>query len=346
MLVGIPRCGTADASSPNQRVPFKPGPKDLKRLTPLIVAATRFKQTARIDYVKAQLAHALPSGRVCLTAIDKALWDAQQSQFAWMVFFNSAVRVYAGRQGRFPLVGYYNPYSDTMLITAWAMDRKIPFIVDADLLMGDWIRDRSADLDAIPSWLRDPMHRPVALGLSVARTLLAFERVFADSDAQNWRTALAILQQPEALADLNYPGAALMMNSHLLNVLNFSYPEPKDRAFQTCRKLTLETLQTAGRDGLDALLRQADHTPSDMQDGLRRIPKPWFGGLKVCGALIDGEGCLVLLSPADQTSASLSLFFGVSNGQYRIKRIDYIDYRHFYNQFKYYRLQARQGGAQ
>lgn len=140
--------------------------------------------------------------------------------------------------------------------------------------MGDWIRDGSTDPGTLPLWLRGPMHRPVALGLSVARTLLAFERVFADSDAQNWRTALAILRRPEAPADLNNPGAALMMNSHLLNVLNFSYPKAENRTFQTCRKLTPETLQTAGRGGQGTLLSQAAHTPPDTMDGLQHVPKP------------------------------------------------------------------------
>lgn len=340
-------CSSAEDPPESQGLAaFKPGPEDLDRLTPLMVVSAHFKETARSDFVKAMLTHADDNGRERLSAIDNTLWHAQQSQFAWMLFFNSAVRVYGGTPGQFPVVGYYNPFSDTFLLTVWAANQNVYRMVDAEMLMGDWIRDQSPDLDLVPLWLREQIHRPMALGVSVANSLLAFERVFASADINNWRDKINILGSPELLEEINYPGAAMMLNDRLINVLNFSAPDEAHIAFKACSKHTVDLLQSAGNGHIDRVLSQADQTLAETASGLKALSGSWYSAFKVSSALLDPSGCLVLLSSPEQTSGSLSLYFMRSNNQYRIKRIDYVDYQHFYNQLKFQRMQPQQGGAQ
>lgn len=339
-------CGSADEALADQGIAtFKPGPEDLQHLTPLFVTAARFKETARTDFVKAMLTHASADGRERLNAIDTTLWEPQQSPLGWMLFFNSAVRVHSGKPGRFPVVGYYNPFSDMVLITAWKKDKALYRIVDAEMVMGDWLRDRSADLDVVPLWLRERVHRPVALGASVAETLTAFERVFAAADADNWREKLKILRSPEALDRINYPGAALMLNDHMLGVLDFSNPEDDHTPFAICRRLTVEVMEAAGRGEIKSFLRQADHTPGETAQALGALGGQWYAPMKVAAALSDPEGCLVLLSSPEQTNGSLCLYFAQSSNRFHLKRIDFVDYQQFYGQLRYKRSQQEKGGV-
>lgn len=340
-------CSSAEeAPAQEALVAFKPGPEDLEHLTPLMVASARFKATARTDFVKAMLTHADTNGRERLVAIDTALWHAQQSQFAWMLFFNSAVRVHGGLSGQFPVVGYYNPFSDVMLLTVWERQQNGLHMVDAEMVMGDWIRDQSPDLDLIPQWLRERVHRPVALGASVAETLLSFERLFATADGSNWRDKLAILGSPDLLMEINYPGAALMLNDRLINVLNFSAPDDAHITFRTCSRQTVDLMQQAGSGHIDDLLAQADQTMAETASGLKTLSGSWYGTLKVASALLDPAGCLVLLTSPEQTTGTLCLYFMRTGNHYRIKRIDFVDYQYFYNQLKFQHMQTKKGGVQ
>jgi hypothetical protein len=322
---------------------FKPSQHHLQRLTPLMYSADRFKEVASTDYVKALLTFTTESGMQQMDLIDSILYENEQSQLSWMLFFNSAVHIIGGKAGDFPLIGYYNPYSDTLLITAWVKVDGLYKIVDAEMIMGDWVRDRSEALDYTPQWLREPRHRPAELGLSLARTMLAFERVFGNAEIKDWRSHLKILKSPKLLLDINYPAVAVMTNNHLLNVLGFSNPERSDHRLHSCNRLTGEHVTLAISGDIGRTLSMADSTLSDTAQTLKSIPSEWFSSLKVANALTDNEGCLVMLSPTKNTTASISIFFKGSGQTLSPQRIDLIDYQQFYNRLKYARMQ--EGGV-
>lgn len=326
--------GKATPASTGAYPGFKPSAEQAAQLAPLMVSASRFKSLARTDFEKALLVYTREDGRKKLWALDRELWDIELSQWAWMQFFGAAVPVLGGRQGRCDLVGYYNPYSDVFLITVWQPGRNVHQIVDAQMLMGDWVRSDTDDLDLIPLWRREPIHRPVALGLATARSLLAFEKAFASADRDNWRSRLPILKDEAARKQLNDPVMALMLNTQLINVGAILAPERDAKTLQTCRDLTIEVVNRAVNGKLDSILfLMADTLPGTARD-LKAIPPAWFSGLKTTGVLTASQGVMVFLSPTEQTTASLSLYYSTAGKRVDIRRIDLVDYRKFYSELK------------
>ncbi|WP_321367703.1 hypothetical protein [uncultured Desulfuromusa sp.] len=301
----------------------------------LMTSVASFKETARADYAQALLTFSKERGMAQLHKIDQLIWEAPQAQLGWMSFFNSAIVAYAGIEEKSPVVGFYNPYSDVLLITAWAKDQDIYQIVDAEILMGDWIRRDNKDLDLIPLWLRGSQHRPVTLGLSVAKTLLSFEEIFSAATLTNWRQKLLILNDEDLLDDVNTPSIILMMNEHLLTLLDFSAPEEEDEFTKTCKKRASDVIKLAADNKFDTLLSVADETLPQTARHIRTYPEEWFSSLSVANVRTGPEGCLVFLSHPQQTSRNLALFFqGAKSIYLRPKRIDLIDYQFFYNELK------------
>lgn len=336
LLIGtyIPSAQAGNAL-PTNRTVANTTEHEIKEMALLITSVASFKETARTDYATALLAFSKERGMEQLHEIDKLLWEASQAQLGWMFFFNGAVVAYAGIEEKSPVIGFYNPYSDTFLITVWARDETTYKVVDAEMLMGDWIRSDNKDLDMMPLWLRGTMHRPVTVGLSVAKTLLSFEKVFAASTLKNWRRKLPILNDQDILDEINTPSIVIMMNSSLLNLLRFASPEADEDLLKACKLRTFEVMNLAGENNLDVLFSVADDTLPQTAQSLKTYPKEWFSSLKVVNARVGPEGCLVFLTPPQQTNRSLSLFFqGTKSIYLRPKRIDIIDYQFFYNELK------------
>ncbi len=318
--------------------------EDMALLTSSVAA---FKETARTDYAQALLAFSADQGMEQLHEIDKSLWEASQAQLGWRFFFNGAVIAYSGIDEKSPVVGLYNPYSDTFLITVWARDEADYKVVDAELLMGDWIRSDNQDLDILPLWLRGTMHRPVTVGLSVAKSLLSFEKVFSGSTLQNWRKKLSILNEQDLLDEINTPSTVIMMNNYLLNLLNFSAPDADAELLKACKARTLDVMKLAKSRKFDLLFSVADETLPHTAQSLRTYPEEWFSSLTVTNVSTGPEGCLVFVTPPQQTSRSLALFFQGSKSIYlRPKRIDMIDYQFFYNEIKRDPTKGNMEGAQ
>jgi hypothetical protein len=306
---------------------LKPG--DIEKTAALLVSSARFQEVARTDYAKALLAYTKNKGIEKLHTIDSTLWEPEQSQIAWMLFFNSAIRVPAGLGSVSPLIGYYNPYSDVFLITAWAPEDDLYKIVDAELLMGDWVRKEDSELDIVPLWLRETTYPPEAIGLGVARSVQAFEDAFAQASSSDWRHELPILEEPDALQDLNYPLAALMMVNQQINVIDFSNPEPEDQQTMRLRDLTVSTIDMAGNGAIEYLLTSAKDTSEAVGHLLRNFPPDWFSTLKVASVVNASDGSLVMLSSTGK-NASLALFFKEEDTILKMNRIDLVDYQNYY----------------
>jgi len=316
-----------------------------KDLATLMVSVSSFKKIATTDYASALLTLSKGRGMEQLHTIDITLWDAQQAQLGWMFFFEGAIAIYAENEGKFPIVGFYNPYTDIFLITVWEKEKEIYKVVDAELLMGDWVRKDDQDFDISPAWLRGIKHRQEALGLSVAQSLLSFEKIFAGVTGQHWRTKLTILHEHDILDFINYPGATIRMNKQLLNILHFITPNSEENLKQ-CKKRTTAVMDLASQESLNFIWDFADATPSQTIKNINSYPGEWFFSLKVANILNNSEGCLVFFTHPQQTSKSLSLFFKRTDKFLHIKRLDLIDYQYFYDEFKSNSRIGWQGGVQ
>ena len=323
---------------------FKPSVDDLKKLTPVMLAADRFKSTARVDFEKALLIFTRDLGREKMWALNAGWGPPALSQWTWMHFLGAAVQVMGGRQGDFGLVGYYNPYCDAFLITAWDQRSDIPQIVDAEMLMGDWVRNDNDILDPTPLWLREEIHRPLALGLSVAESLISFERMLDGATPNDWRMKLPILQSEEALQYLNYPGLALMLNQHLSGIDALLDADAEDPALAACRQLAGRVLAEAAAGRIATSLSTATDTLPDTKTALLGTPPEWFKDLKMTAARTGPDGALIFFSPARRTTSSLGLYFSGTPKHYTLRRVDLVDYQAFYNRLKYYQYETAKGG--
>ncbi len=335
----------SSAVSNNKNLSGKFFTSEIEFLTSLSVSASYFKQTAVTDYAKAIITMSTEQGMEKLHHIDTAIWKETQSQIGWALFFNSAVKVYAGGNVKAPIIGYYNPYNDIFLITAWSEDEGIYKIADAELLMGDFIRNENDTLDVIPFWLRGKIHRPEALGRSVALSLLAFEKVFNETTSDTWRKRLPVLTNQDSLNEINYSLAALRLNDHLINIISFSYAKTNNRQLESCKAATIEAINIASNGNIDKILDAADGTLEHTAKRLKEISPKWFATLRVGAVLTNSKGGLVLLSPTQPTNGSLTISFKETNSKLQVKRIDLVDYQYFYEQISYLQSNNSEGGV-
>lgn len=329
------RVGAApSAPTAQQQTPAAHGQAELVRLTTLLTAVGRFKELSLGNYERALLMFATDPAAAKFKQLNEAIWTDTPPRVGWSYFMSSSVHAVGASDRKQPLVAFYNPWSDVFLITEWRLDEDMPRLVDAEMLMGDWLRGGD-ELNPIPHWLRTDLFKPAALGTSVAESIQQFERQFRDLRNTRWREHMAVLQTPQLLEDVNYPAVALMLLTNLQNVDHFRTAKPKISPLKaSCRRLAVDLVR-AGANGQLANLRggAADTLPQTWSV-LKSLQPHWFRTLEAVAVLGGSDGCLVFLSPVFDTSASLSLFFKGSQGDLTLRRIDVIDYTGFYRRLQ------------
>lgn len=317
--------------------------KGLKKMSSIMVASTQFKEIASKDYASALLTLSKDEGMKKLHIIDKALWEAKISQIGWDLFFTSSIRIYNKNLAMYPLVGFYNPFSDVLLITVWKEAKEGYRIVDAEMLMGDLLRGTTKGVSNVPFWRRDKQHPLSTLGISVALSVVAFEEIFNMATNKNWRTKALVLNDSATLNKFNYPNISIALNSHLFNVSNFSNIKIDNPQLQECPNQTQKILHNIKKGNINDILITAEDTPPDTADILKKISSEWIDGLAIVSALNNGRECLVLLTSMQQSTGSISFSFKrkTEDQSLLIKRIDIIDYQQLYNKIKSYLEQKR-----
>ncbi|EAT14973.1 hypothetical protein HTZ97_15605 [Desulfuromonas acetoxidans] len=312
-----------------------------KEMTSLMMAASRFKTLAQQDFPLAIMTFAATRGLAELHEIDQTLWSPEQSVPGWELFLNGAIQLHVLQTSDRPVVGFYNPFDDTVLLTVWQSRDDLFQIVGAELVMGDWLRTNSSGFDLVPQWLRQKAFLPTMLGMEVATTTCAFEAVFSKKRT-SWRSALPILK-PESDKSLNYHSVTLMLNDHLLNVLQFRVPAPDNLTLKTCHKLTLELLTVATAGQLGRLLPYVNLTLPNTVKRLEVLPPEWFRGLRTSYYVEGASGCQVFLTSAEQGGACLVLSFSGHDDRLRLRRVDLVDYQFFYQEHAMHKKHLKEG---
>ncbi|MGM0416181.1 MAG: hypothetical protein ACQEQK_04430 [Thermodesulfobacteriota bacterium] len=313
-----------------------------KEMTTLIMAANRFKTLAQQDFPLAIMTFAATRGLAELHEIDQTLWSPEQSAPGWNVFLSGAIQLHVLQTSDSSVVGYYNPFDDTILLTVWQPRDDLFQIIGAELLMGDWLRTDTSEFDLVPQWLRQKGFLPTMLGLEVAETTCAFENIFS-KNRPSWRSSLPILN-PESDKSLNYHSVTLNLNDHLLNVLKFRSPSQDNLTQKTCNKLTSELLAAATEGQLGRLLPYANLTLPNTVKRLKAMSPDWFSGLQASYFVEGASGCQVFLTSAEQGAACLVLSFAGHDDRLRLRRVDLVDYHFFYREYGMNR-ELLKGGA-
>lgn len=326
-----PLAQTADPrSAKEQGLSSVQSQPELIRLTTLLVGVNRFKQISLGDYEKALLMFATKEAVAKFRNFNTHIWVDTPPKMAWSYFMSSSVHAVAGMGRQQPLVAFYNPWSDVLLITEWRLDADIPRLVDAEMLMGDWLRTAMA-LDSAPHWLRTGAFAPAALGASVAQSVAHFEELFQRAGDSSWRKQLPILEDRALLTELNYPAVALMLLSNLQNIHDFrTLTKAADPKMAACRRLALDLVRTAVKGQFRTLRNTANETLPETWRLLERLDPKWFRTLEAVAVIKGEDGCLVFLSPVFEAVSSLGLFFRGTKDRLTLRRVDVIDYSGFY----------------
>lgn len=311
----------------------------------IMMNVATFQETAATNYADALLSLSKNKGMEKLHNIDKALWSVELCQVGWKQFFDSAIRIYNKDFDKYPLVAYYNPFSDIFLITVWSREKDGYKIIDAEILLGDLVRGTDKKVDNTPFWLREKKQYAVNLGLEVALSALAFEEIFQTATAKNWRSKLKILNDSTLLNEANYSAVSMALHAQLLNVVNFSSPDANMTQLQECRNLTKEILEVIKNGTIDKMLVTATETPLETVKVLKKITPAWVENLMVTSAVNDTGKCFVVLTPKQNSIGSLSFAFQTQKNHLQLKRIDLIDYQQIYIAIKSYLDKKSKGGV-
>lgn len=328
--------------------PRKPTGNQLSaRMTSLLASSRNFQETAITNFFLARHAYASDRGSRKLDEINTTIWTKNTFQYGWMVFFNSAVRVLGKSPEEFPVVGYYNPYSDTMLVTVWMHNGSSHTLVDAEMLMGDLLRRSGKPPSNKPILLRlmnSGKDRHAAVGFGVARSMLAFEETLSNATLGNWRRKLGIFNSVADLPHLNNTGVSILVNGHLENISLYIVPDENDRRLIRSRKIVSETIGLLIRGWVEQALDSPRTTPpATVRKVLKTLSPEWYETMGVSFAFGSLDDFIVYLTPFKDTNLCLSLVIKNKNRRSYLDRVDVIDFRSFYNAVKNYQQKSKGG---
>lgn len=326
-----PQAVAEAASDPSRDL----GPDAEERLKAVLPALFAFRQAALIDYRKALSQHATEETRKKFESLDRQVWSNVSPVVGWSYFLNASVLIVGGAQGASPLVGFYHPWTDLYLVTQWETRKGEARMVDAEILMGDWIRNKGQPpFDATPAWLRSDLFRPAALGVAVAEAVKAFEDVFPVANSvETWRERLSIDEHKEVLVGYNYSVAAYQLLANLIVIDEYRDPLKEETPLLTSlRDKTAKALKMAVGGKMRILLKSAHETLPEIQKMLLAMPPETFKTLRVVYIVPGKDRNLVFMTPALNADYSVSFMLKGKAGRENVKRIDIVYYEGFYRQ--------------
>lgn len=304
-----------------------------ERLKKVLRGVFAFRQLAIGDYRKALSEHATEETRKKFESLDRHIWPAISPLIGWSFFMNLSVLTVSGAQGTSPLVAFYHPWTDLYLVTQWETRKGEARMVDAEILMGDWIRNKGKPpFAATPAWLRSDIFRPAALGIAAAEAVKAFEDVFPVASAvQAWRERLSLREHEEALVRYNYAVAAYQLLANLIVIDEYRVAvKEEDPSLTSLRDKTAKVLKLAVDGKMKGLLKSADETLPEVQKILLKMPGETFKTLRVVYIVAGKDASLVFLAPLSNPDYCISFLLKGKAGRQTLKRIDLVYYKGIY----------------
>lgn len=275
VLCGALLCELSAAERGGAR-PAKPIPTDLK----IHVVAHAFRLVAATDVAKAL--QPIESGASLSPLLNHPL--AKDVPAVWSYFFCGASLWLGNAAGDSPIVGYYNPYLDGLLLTQWKPAERGYAITAADLLVGaEWAGLIASGDPMAPWWIacRDRRSRGAALTEQYRKVADTFSRRHPLSGKD---TVLAASPRLAAAVEIMVTRAA----GGLRGILNV---QSKDRReFNPAVNLLAGALRQPSPAALRELLPAGNTWPADE---IMRLPADVRQRMAPCFSLISPEVSLV-----------------------------------------------------
>ncbi len=329
--------GVGNAAAPQENVKKKSvqkiDPKQKKRLEKIIAAGLVFQSLVVVDYEKALDAFANKKTKERFDKFNKDIWEPIPPASGWSYFMNVSVPTLANAKGKTPLIAYYHPLTDIYLITAWEETKDGARLVDAEIMIGDLVRNRdNPPLNPAPAWLRGDTFKPIALGLAVAQSMKAFEDYFPNTDnVTNWRSKISLFTKKEILEDYNYAVASHNLLFNIVNMGNFREPvDDEDSRLSSLRAATAKAMLMAIEGKTKNLVESADETPERTKKILLKLPPDVYAGFNVIHYLLFDNASIVFLAPRSGEHYYLSFLVRKDGGYKKVNRIDLVSYDGLY----------------
>ena len=152
--------------------------------SPLPVAAETFRLLGAAALLKGLQGYGTPETNLRFKALADDFIATPDWQAGWQLFLSTAITAVARGDSDRPLVGYYHPASDTLLLTAWQKQGDGSWrIASADVLPGALVRGAKPPLNLGRAWQQQTVYPPEALGQITAQTVQAFTGSFTTGSA-------------------------------------------------------------------------------------------------------------------------------------------------------------------
>jgi len=313
----------------------------------LIVAdgVRSFRQEALHNIGPALEQFATPQAAKKFAAFDQKIWDFADPISGWSYFLNTSVVAFGNLEGENPVAAFYHPWSDVFLLTSWQVGDDGPKIVDAEMLMGDFVRNEGGPpLSPSPLWVRAPMFKPLAVGVEAGESVRAFERLFSGRIDGNWRNQIPNLDDPEIVEQANYAGVSLLLAQNIAEIEEFCRPAKDDDArLGAVRRETAKLLASGKQGKLKSVLAGAQETLPAARQALLGIPPETFSTYRPVSYLLGKDACVVFLAPTASADYFMSCVFKGKDSKQKLARVDLVSYEVLYRETP--KLLADAGGG-
>lgn len=291
-----------------------------------------FRQSALADIQGALDQFADKGAREKFETFNRRIWNFTDSKIGWSYFMNVSLVTPGNVESKSPVISYYNPWSDVFLLTAWRLEDSGPRIVDAEMLMGDFVRNKGGlPFKPSPAWLRMNTFKPTAVGDATALAVRAFESAFSGKTSGNWRRTIPNLEDSKLVTELNYSGVSLLLATNLTEIDEIRRAQKdEDPRMNAMRAVSVKALDAARSGKIREVLKSADETLPVVQDALAQMPPQNFKSLRAASYLLGKESAVMFLVPTDGAGFFVSFLFKGKPNKLKLARIDLVDYSRFY----------------
>jgi hypothetical protein len=323
VVLALPWTASAALSAPNTGDP--PSARMMAKAQEFRKQAQTESEAAFVNYVGDS-----DKARKLFGFLGKTLCPNTDPAKGWVYFFETSIWSLSFPSTTTAVAVYYHPWSDVALVTEWTRKDTGTTLTDADLIMGDALRNLSKPPYEIePHWLRSPLPSHLAAGISSARTVRGFEKIFSplnEASKTGWRSAMQL--GDSSLMDTNHTSVGTMFERNLAGLTRYH----DDAAMAPVRDKTREVLEQIRNGRFDMVYKTATETLPQVRAILKDHANKW-GDAKVitCVTKRDDQKkdhTFVVLSMPKLPELYMSFWFRPGTGQSTpaaLTRIDMVD---------------------
>lgn len=301
-----------------------------ERLARLVLAAGVFKSRVVEDAQAAWASYATPLARRRAEALgDYVAVDLPRAQ-TWGWLLGGACFAIGREREPEPVIGFYNPWCDVVLLTTWGEEGARFSITDLELLPGDTLRADTLPVPLLPPWRRGGDPPPLALGRAAAETVRAFERAFPSDSFGSWRRHLPSTLRREGGSRAALAGAGLRIAGGLRGPEKFLHAAHTEGAgLARCRAELERCLRLARGGQAAALLAGATRSEPEVARRLAALPPAGWARLQLAGVTAGPDGVVVFLARVNGPPGAIALTILDREGRAALARADVIDFAAF-----------------